>query len=209
MTLKMMQAVCPCMLHSALRPASRPALPAAATWQICLLQLCMMAAVAASLRGEQVAYVDTGASFSGRRAAMCYQSLHTGVQVQPFPKLNARHCEHASHSYLASYMAYTPWHDQQAAFLELCLACRGSPAEWLPPWVCYHTACHDVHCCAKLPVSASLSMLHCQAGTVVRAHTLCNAGGRISEQNAAANTSVPSSHSASAAHYPGSSVCDA
>lgn len=40
-----------------------------------------MAAVAAALRGEQVAYVDTAASFSGRRAAGVYDLLKTGLQV--------------------------------------------------------------------------------------------------------------------------------
>lgn len=45
------------------------------------MQLCIMAAVAAALRGEQVAYIDTAASFSGRRAAGVYDLLKTGVQV--------------------------------------------------------------------------------------------------------------------------------
>lgn len=40
-----------------------------------------MAAVAAALRGEQVAYVDTTASFSGRRAAGTYHLLKPGLQV--------------------------------------------------------------------------------------------------------------------------------
>ena len=40
-----------------------------------------MAAVAAALRGEQVAYIDTTASFSGRRAAGTYHLLKPGLQV--------------------------------------------------------------------------------------------------------------------------------
>ena len=40
-----------------------------------------MAAVAAALRGEEVAYVDTTASFSGQRAAGTYHLLKPGLQV--------------------------------------------------------------------------------------------------------------------------------
>ncbi|KAL0038257.1 hypothetical protein WJX79_010245 [Trebouxia sp. C0005] len=43
-------------------------------------QLCMMAAVAAAMRGEQVTYIDTTGSFSGRRAASIFNTLQSRVQ---------------------------------------------------------------------------------------------------------------------------------
>ena len=48
-----------------------------------LVQLCMMAAVAAAMRGEQVTYIDTTGSFSGRRAVSVFNTLQSGVQVCP------------------------------------------------------------------------------------------------------------------------------
>ena len=46
-----------------------------------LLQLCIMAAVASAMRGDQILYFDTSASFSGRRVATVYDELHLRMQV--------------------------------------------------------------------------------------------------------------------------------
>ena len=45
-------------------------------------QLCLTAAVAAAMRGEEVVYIDTTGAFSGSRAAAVYQTLQPRVQVQ-------------------------------------------------------------------------------------------------------------------------------
>ena len=45
------------------------------------MQLCTTAAVASAMRGDQVMYIDTTGSFSSRRAASVFNTLHSRLQV--------------------------------------------------------------------------------------------------------------------------------
>lgn len=48
---------------------------------MCSVQLCITAAVASAMRGDQVMYIDTTGSFTSRRAAAIHNTLNSRLQV--------------------------------------------------------------------------------------------------------------------------------
>ena len=65
-----------------------------------------MAAVASAMRGDQVLYIDTSASFSGRRAATVFNELHLRLQVL----LAFRTCFYNNLLHTATQIALTSQH---------------------------------------------------------------------------------------------------